>query len=164
MGVQKPPLTPIRGGPSHSNLVAVGLLQAGGSLLVLHIFLHLRSIPRPQTLSPTLGAASSRKPIWIAKSLSIHVHECVGLWGQGLGDREDLASWTNGPNEMDIIHILEAWTFHTLDTVLEFDSYRFIGMHRNAPLSPMKRVPGCTTPMKNMAPMAPMHLVEKIRA
>jgi hypothetical protein len=42
----------------------------------------------------------------------------------------------------------------------------FIGMHRDAPLSPMKRVLGCTTPMKNvaMAPMAPMHLVEQIRA
>jgi hypothetical protein len=39
-------------------------------------------------------------------------------------------------------------------------------MHRNAPLSPMKRVPEHTTPMENtaMAPMTPMHLVEKIRA
>jgi hypothetical protein len=52
--------------------------------------------------------------------------------------------------------------------VLEFDSY----FHRNAPLSPMKRVPGCTIPMQlwllctygSYAPMAPMHLVEQIRA
>jgi hypothetical protein len=42
----------------------------------------------------------------------------------------------------------------------------FIGLHRNATLSPMKRVPGYTTPMKNMAmpPMDPMHLLERIRA
>jgi hypothetical protein len=35
----------------------------------------------------------------------------------------------------------------------------FIGMHRNAPLSPMKRVPGHTIPIfpMHLAPMAPMH-------
>jgi hypothetical protein len=39
-------------------------------------------------------------------------------------------------------------------------------MHRNAPLSPMKRVPGCTIPMVPMRlpPMAPVNLVEQIRA
>jgi hypothetical protein len=38
----------------------------------------------------------------------------------------------------------------------------FIGMHRNAPLSPMKRVPGYTMPLVpvHLPPMAPMHLVE----
>jgi hypothetical protein len=42
----------------------------------------------------------------------------------------------------------------------------FIGMHRNAPLSPMKRVPGCTIPMvpMHLPPVAPMNLVEQIRA
>ena len=43
----------------------------------------------------------------------------------------------------------------------------FIGMHRNAPLSPIKRVPGYTVPMvppMHLAPMAPMNLVEQIRA
>ena len=42
----------------------------------------------------------------------------------------------------------------------------FIGVHRNAPLSHMKRVPGHTTPMvpMHLAPMAPMHFIEQIRA
>ena len=42
----------------------------------------------------------------------------------------------------------------------------FIGMYRNAPLSLMKRVPGCTIPMvpMHLAPMAPMDLVKQIRA
>ena len=42
----------------------------------------------------------------------------------------------------------------------------FIGMYRNAPLSPLKRVPGYTIPMVplHVAPMAPMNLVEQIRA
>ena len=42
----------------------------------------------------------------------------------------------------------------------------FIGMHRNTPLSPMKRVPGYTIPMvpMHLPPMAPMNLVEQIRA
>jgi hypothetical protein len=42
----------------------------------------------------------------------------------------------------------------------------FIGMHRNAPLSPMKRVPGYTVPMvpMHLPPMASMNLVEQIRA
>jgi hypothetical protein len=42
----------------------------------------------------------------------------------------------------------------------------FIGMHRSALLSPMKRVPGHTIPMvpMHLAPMAPMHLTEQIRA
>jgi hypothetical protein len=46
--------------------------------------------------------------------------------------------------------------------VLQFDSY----LHRNAPLSHMKRVPGYTIPMvpMHLAPMAPMNLVEQIRA
>ena len=37
----------------------------------------------------------------------------------------------------------------------------FIGMHRNAPLSPMNRVPGYTIPMvpTQLPPMAPMNLV-----
>ena len=41
-----------------------------------------------------------------------------------------------------------------------------IGMHRNAPSSPMERAPGHTIPMvpMHLAPMAPMHLVEQIRA
>jgi hypothetical protein len=41
-----------------------------------------------------------------------------------------------------------------------------IGMHGDAPLSPMERVPGCTTPMKHMAMahMAPMHIAEQTRA
>ena len=45
-------------------------------------------------------------------------------------------------------------------------SHIYIGMHTNAPLSPMKRVPGYTIPMHlgSYAPMAPMHLVEQIRA
>ena len=39
-------------------------------------------------------------------------------------------------------------------------------MHRNASLSPMKRVPWYTIPMvpMHLAPMAPMHLVKQIRA
>jgi hypothetical protein len=42
----------------------------------------------------------------------------------------------------------------------------FIGMHRNAPLSPMKRLPGCTIPVvpMHLPPMAPMNVVEQIRA
>jgi hypothetical protein len=42
----------------------------------------------------------------------------------------------------------------------------FKGMHRNTPLSPMKRVPGCTIPMVPMhfPPMAPRNLVEQNRA
>jgi hypothetical protein len=42
----------------------------------------------------------------------------------------------------------------------------FIGLHRNAPLSPMERVPGYTIPMvpTHLAPMAPMNLVEQSRA
>jgi hypothetical protein len=38
----------------------------------------------------------------------------------------------------------------------------FVGTHRNAPLSPMKRAPGGTIPMHlgSYAPMTPMHLVE----
>ena len=49
-----------------------------------------------------------------------------------------------------------------LRSVLEFDSY----FHLDAPLSPVTRLPGRTTPMKNMAtaPMAPMHPVEQTRA
>jgi hypothetical protein len=42
----------------------------------------------------------------------------------------------------------------------------FIGMHGNASLSPMKRVSGYTIPMvpMHLASMAPMNLVEKLRA